>query len=245
MTLKEATANSLLMFVAATCVVLIVKAISPTLQAPQATANGQAEPAPDRAGKDGIQVYYLHGNFRCPTCRTIEAYAQEAVESGFSEELRDGRIKWQVINYEEPGNERYAIDYEVVAPTVILVRFEDGRQVDWKGLHEVWEHVGDKDAFLSFVQSNLRQFMGPASDKGSTLSQTTSLPLPEVDVPLPDASDTEVPVPPMPPVQSEAPRSATAELPTADATDSEPASPPSPLRSTTDAPEFSLPTPNH
>jgi len=42
MTLKDATANSLLMFVAATCVVLIVKAISPAPQSPQAADGGQA-----------------------------------------------------------------------------------------------------------------------------------------------------------------------------------------------------------
>ncbi len=244
MTLKEATANSLLMFVAATCVVLVVKAISPTSQAPQATAGGQAGAAPELAEKDGVQVYYLHGNFRCPTCRTIEAYAKEAVESGFSEELRTGQIAWRVINYEEPGNEHYAIDYEAVAPTVVLVKFEGGRQVDWKGLPEVWEHAGDKNAFLSFVQNNLRQFMGSASDQTSSLPQAMSPPLPVFGVPLPDTSDTEVPVPPMPPVQSEAARAATAELSAADTADSEPASPASPLRSPTNAPEFFLPTPN-
>jgi hypothetical protein len=243
MTLKEATANSLLMFVAATCVVLIVKAISPVPQALQATAGVPAGGDSSLTEKDGIQVYYLHGSFRCPTCRTIEAYAKEAVESGFSEELRDGRVEWHVINYEEPGNERYAIDYEAVAPTVVLARFEGGRQVDWKGLHEVWEHVGDKDAFLSFVQSSLRQFMGSASDQASPLPQATSPPLPVFGVPVPDASGTEVPVPPMPGAQSEATRAATSELPAADTADSEAAIPASPLRSPTDAPEFSLPTP--
>ena len=38
MTLKEAVTNSLLMFVAATCVVLIVKAVSPTPTGPVAVA---------------------------------------------------------------------------------------------------------------------------------------------------------------------------------------------------------------
>ena len=99
MSMKEALTNSLLMFVAATCVVLIVKSLSWAPQTPQV------------AVQDGVKVYYLHGNIRCPTCRTIEAYAQEAVETGFADELKSGKVQWQVINYESPGNEHYALEY--------------------------------------------------------------------------------------------------------------------------------------
>ncbi|MDZ7620088.1 MAG: nitrophenyl compound nitroreductase subunit ArsF family protein [Patescibacteria group bacterium] len=243
MTLKEATANSLLMFVAATCVVLIVKAIVPLSHAPQAEAGGRDGGERSTAADDGVRVYYLHGSFRCPTCRTIEAYAKEAVESGFAEELRDGRVAWQVINYEEPGNERFAIDYEVVAPTVVLAKFEGGRQVDWKGLHEVWEHVGDKDAFLNFVQSNLRQFAGTAADQTPPRSQAAPPSLPAFGVPLPVPSSAGPPVPPLPAMPSDAAQAATAEMPEAAAREPEPILPASPLRSPTDTPESFLPTP--
>lgn len=163
MTLKEAVANSLLMFVTATCVVLIVKAMPQTQSAPLAVASPSADAggsagAPTLAPQDGVIVYYLHGNTRCPTCRTIEAYAQEAVESGFADELKDRKIQWQVINYESPGNEHYAIDYDVVAPNVVLAKFKGGKQVAWRGLPEVWEHVGEKRAFVDFVQTSLREF---------------------------------------------------------------------------------------
>ena len=79
MTLREAAANSLLMFVAAACVVLIVKTVSP----PQGTqhalarsdgAGGVGGGEPEIAVQDGIKVYYLHGNTRCPTCRAIESF---------------------------------------------------------------------------------------------------------------------------------------------------------------------------
>jgi hypothetical protein len=172
MTLKEAVANSLLMFVTATCVVLIVKAVPQTQSAPMAVASPSADAggsagAPTLALQDGVIVYYLHGNTRCPTCRTIEAYAQEAVESGFADELKDRRIQWQVINYESPGNEHYATDYDVVAPNVVLAKFKGGKQVAWKGLPEVWEHVGDKPTFVDFVDTSLREFLGSPQAKPS------------------------------------------------------------------------------
>ena len=169
MSLKDVLTNSLLMFVVATCVVLIVKALPQTpppkpLRASAATAAAQLapknNPTPTLADRDGVKVYYLHGNTRCPTCRTIEADAEQAILDAFTDDLKSGKIQWQVINYESPGNEHYATDYEVVAPNVVLAMFKDGKQVKWKGLPEVWEHVGDKAKYFAFVQNSLREFLG-------------------------------------------------------------------------------------
>lgn len=186
MSLKDALTNSLLMFVAATCVVLIVKAVTQT-PTPQVVASisgagsgaaaAQSNPAPTLAVQDGVHVYYLHGNTRCPTCRTIEAYAEEAVKTGFADEVKSGKVTWQVINYDSPGNKHYATDYEVVAPNVVLAMFKDGKQVKWKGLPDVWEHVGDKAAFTAFVQTSLREFLGrPAVASSTATSPTATLP---------------------------------------------------------------------
>ena len=108
---------------------------------------------------NGIVTYYFHGETRCPTCRNIEAYAHEAVHSGFSEELDSEKISWQVVNYETPDNTHFATDYEIVSSTVVLVRFSQGKQADWRNLMRVWELVGDKDAFVNYVQSQAREML--------------------------------------------------------------------------------------
>ena len=60
---------------------------------------GAAEGSPTATGEasqntDGhVIAYYLHGNFRCITCRTIEAYAEEAITKGFADELASGRLE--------------------------------------------------------------------------------------------------------------------------------------------------------
>ena len=138
----------LLVFVAASVVVLAAKSLRPKPQPP-------ASQPPD----DGVIAYYFHGNMRCPTCRSIESYAHEAVKSGFAKELADGRLQWRVVNYEEPKNEHFATDYELVAPTVVLVEISGGSQKEWKNLPEVWELVGEKPAFIAFVQQNVRAML--------------------------------------------------------------------------------------
>ncbi len=96
------------------------------------------------------------------------------VQTGFADELASGKIAWQVVNYESPGNGHYATDYEVVAANVVLVMFKDGNQVKWKALPEVWEHVGDKAAFFSFVQTNLREFLGAPMSCSSACGRTAA-----------------------------------------------------------------------
>lgn len=184
MTLKQAAATFLLAFVAVTCVVLIVRAVgrpqpaapgTPDLAGPASAPKTPGSGSPAPAPADGVHVYYLHGDVRCPTCRTIEAYAKEAVETGFASELQSGKVTWQVVNYDQPENRRYSIDYQVVAPTVVITKWEGGKQVDWRNLSEVWEYVGDKPAFLALVQRHLREMLaqpahGPASAAGSPSS---------------------------------------------------------------------------
>jgi hypothetical protein len=155
MNTKNVFTICLLLFVAAAITVLTVKSLR---SGPQSAS---AEPTI----ANGVIVYYFHGNTRCPTCRNIEAYAHEAVESGFADELKNKQILWQVINYETPGNEHFATDYEVAAPNVVLVMFKHGKQVKWKGLPEVWEHVGDKPVFVNFVQTSLTEFL---QEKGAS-----------------------------------------------------------------------------
>jgi hypothetical protein len=151
MSIKKVFTFCLLLFVAASIVVLTVKSLRSNPQSSAVIA--------DPAVKDGVMVYYFHGNTRCPTCQNIETYAHEAIESGFADQLKSKQIVWQVINYETPGNEHFATEYEVVAPNVVLAMFKDGKQLKWKGLPEVWEHVGDKPIFVAFVQNSLRDFI--------------------------------------------------------------------------------------
>jgi len=154
---KNVVTIGLLMFVGACIMVLTVKALRPSPPPPAAAnpaaAPGVGSPEAEEPMDDGVIAYYFHGNMRCPTCRAIESYAHEAVQAGFAEPLESGKLKWRVVNYETPGNEHFATDYEIFAPTVVVVEMSDGSQQEWKNLDRVWELVGDKDAFVQYVQS--------------------------------------------------------------------------------------------
>ncbi|MEE9443019.1 MAG: nitrophenyl compound nitroreductase subunit ArsF family protein [candidate division Zixibacteria bacterium] len=106
-----------------------------------------------------IVVYYLHGNKRCATCKKIEAYSEEAIKSGFSENLKDSSIVWQTVNFEDEGNEHYVKDYQLYTKSLILSRKNDGKEVEWKNLTEIWTLVRDKEKFIGYVQTELGDFI--------------------------------------------------------------------------------------
>lgn len=140
-------------FVAVSMVVLAVKEIM------------RKEPFASESGKAQVVVYYFHGNARCPDCENIERYAQEAVALGFPKELNDGQIEWRVVNYNLPENEHFRNDYELVAPSVVLVR--RGTQ-SYENLAEVWPLVKQgKSDFIRYIQTQLRLFLAqePSGEK--------------------------------------------------------------------------------
>ncbi len=170
---KTIITAALLLFVAASVVYLVVKETggNPTQNTtepdrPLAVAGQEAQAAGrSENNTEGLKVvaYYFHGNIRCMTCRVIEAYAKEAIVTGFPEALKDGRLEWRVVNVEEPGNDHYIQDFQLTTRSVVLERLADGRRQDWKNLQRVWELVrGDKEDFLKYIQDETRAYVEAA-----------------------------------------------------------------------------------
>lgn len=137
-----------------------------SLITPAAHADEAASPAGtssamnDASAGDGIRVYYFHRTLRCHTCLTIESLARAAVHEHFSDGLAAGRITWQAVNIELPGNEHFERDFELQTQSLVLTEFMQGDCVRWKNLSEVWNLVKDEAAFASYVRNELAEFCG-------------------------------------------------------------------------------------
>lgn len=152
---KKVLTAGLILFVLTSVATLVLKEVG-VGKRPPTTGSGKIAPGSGTR----LIAYYLHGKVRCVTCNEIEESAKAAVEAGFAEELRNGRIEWRVVDYEEPGNEHYATDFKLAAPCVVLASMRDGRQESWRSLPEVWELIGDKPAFRAFVEKSVREELG-------------------------------------------------------------------------------------
>jgi len=104
-------------------------------------------------------VYYFHATKRCVTCRTIESYAEEAITSGFGDQIAAGKMEWQTINLDLPENEHFVEDYQLATRTVVLVEMENGTDKRWSRLDRVWELVHDKEEFVSYIWDETNDFL--------------------------------------------------------------------------------------
>lgn len=104
---------------------------------------------------DGVTAYYFHGDKRCVTCRTIEAYFHEAL----NDNIREGKVKWFVVNVQEAGNDHFIYDFDLSASSAVFARYKDGKLVNWKNLSQVWKLVRDKPAFLEYIKTEAALFL--------------------------------------------------------------------------------------
>jgi hypothetical protein len=106
-----------------------------------------------------IVAYYFHGDVRCVSCRKIEAYTKEAIDSAFGDALKSGRLEWRVVNTDSSQNEHFLQDYQLFTKSVVVSDVRAGKETRWKNLDKVWELLGDQDKFHAYIQAELRPFV--------------------------------------------------------------------------------------
>ena len=109
--------------------------------------------------KHKVIVYYLYFMPRCQTCLDMEAYAKEAVESDFSEDLKQGRVEWHAYNTDLEDYKHFWDDFKLETKSLIVVEMQDGKQVRWKNCEKIWDLVGAKPDFLKYVQDEVRSYL--------------------------------------------------------------------------------------
>lgn len=126
----------------------------------QAVSNAAVDTAQtSTTSKPRLVVYYFHGTQRCSNCLKIEAYTKETIDSSFASQLKDSLVVWRMINTDEDANKHYRDDYQLFTKSVVLSHCQDGKQVRWKNLDKIWEHLGDKAAFQAYIRDEVSAYL--------------------------------------------------------------------------------------
>ena len=108
------------------------------------------------APADRVVVMYFHRTQRCPTCRKMGSYSEEAVKSGFAKQIKKGKVEFHYIDFQDEKNAKIAKGYNVKGPTLIVAKVAANKVVKARNLDEMWTKVGDKEEFIEYVQSNVK-----------------------------------------------------------------------------------------
>ncbi|MEI7529269.1 MAG: nitrophenyl compound nitroreductase subunit ArsF family protein [Elusimicrobiota bacterium] len=138
-----------------------------TAPAPAAAAAGAAQQVRP-AAKPAVQirtaaktavVYYFYTNTRCSSCKAIEAYTKEAVEKNFTAGYKGWKVVFKGVNVDEQPAKHFAEDYQLTSKSVVVQKFSGEKALSWGKLEKVWQLLGDKNAFITYVTDETRRLL--------------------------------------------------------------------------------------
>lgn len=102
---------------------------------------------------------YFHRTQRCPTCRTISAYIEQSIRSGFAAQIQQGSVNMAMVDFQDPRNKKYAEAYNITGPTLVIMDVRDDKVTAWKPAPKAWSLVGKKDEFVRYVQGEVQSYL--------------------------------------------------------------------------------------
>ena len=119
-------------------------------------------PAVSAGGGERVVVTYYHGTIRCFECLEIERYSRQVVEERFAERLAAGELQWRAVDYDRPENAAAIERYNLTSPSLVISRFRDGREVDWRAAEGTWREIEiSPGALMDYVEREARESLSP------------------------------------------------------------------------------------
>lgn len=138
--------------------ILMLAAVGTTLAKPAAndsvtTSSGGGKA--NSAEQTKLVVYYFHGNVRCVNCVNFEKFTDELMGTVYADAIKQGKIEWKIVNFDEPQNEHFINDYQLFTKSLVLVLMKNGKQQTFKNLAGIWQTAGNKEKFQAYVRSEI------------------------------------------------------------------------------------------
>ncbi|MEM4230888.1 MAG: nitrophenyl compound nitroreductase subunit ArsF family protein [Candidatus Pacearchaeota archaeon] len=100
-----------------------------------------------------IEIYHFHGTNQCYSCKTVGAYAEETINTYFSNELKSGKIIFGHINGELPENSVLVKKYGATGSSLwIGTYFKDGTFKKEENVN-VWYKIDNKQGYIDYLKS--------------------------------------------------------------------------------------------
>ncbi|MFH0920758.1 MAG: nitrophenyl compound nitroreductase subunit ArsF family protein [Fibrobacterota bacterium] len=107
-----------------------------------------------------LVVYYFMTSYRCRSCIFIESTTRKALDENYGPEQKSGRVVFKMVNIEEPQNKHFVDEYGVYTKSVVLSDLKSGKQMKWKNLDQVWNMIGQDDAFKAYIVKEVKPYLG-------------------------------------------------------------------------------------
>jgi len=102
-----------------------------------------------------IEIFDFHSTHRCMTCNAIEANTKYTLNTFFSDELKNNKITFNVINVDKKENEKIAEKFETFGTSLILNVIKNGKETQINLTDFAFMEGNDKEAFSKELKNKL------------------------------------------------------------------------------------------
>jgi hypothetical protein len=114
---------------------------------------------------DRVAAYYFHATTRCHGCLWIEATTDSTIRAAFAPALKEGRLEWRAINFEEPQNQALARQFEIEGSTLVIAQIVGGEIARSEHVDQAWYLVDKPAALFDLVREHVAEYLGEKTAK--------------------------------------------------------------------------------
>ena len=127
---------------------LVVVTIAPRYFTGNVTASG----AQISGDIEKIEIYHFHATQQCYSCKTVGAYAEETINTYFSDELNSGKVVFASVNIDLPENKELVNKYEAKGSSLLIgIYYKDGGFTKEENVN-VWYKISNKEDYMSYLK---------------------------------------------------------------------------------------------
>jgi rhodanese-related sulfurtransferase len=105
--------------------------------------------------KNHLEVYAFHGTRQCETCKNMKANTKATLDKYFSEEMKSGKIVFQIIDVDDPKNEKLAEKFQATGTALMVDNVVNGKDniIDWSDF--AFDKANDAQAFVPELKAKI------------------------------------------------------------------------------------------
>ena len=119
------------------------------------TGKAQNKTSENQMKQNTIEVFDFHTTNRCITCNAIEANTKYTLDTYFADEIKSGKITFQVINLDEKENEQLGEKFQAYGTSLFLNVVTNGKEKQIDLTEFAFMNGKNKEAFSSELKETL------------------------------------------------------------------------------------------
>ncbi len=104
-----------------------------------------------------VRVYYMHANFRCTSCNSIQEMTEKLLREKYAKEMAAGKVEFVEVNFQK--DEVLAERFDIKSSCVVVAKIQAGKTVAHQTLNEVWTLYQKPAEFNAYINKAIQTYL--------------------------------------------------------------------------------------